>query len=158
MSDRLLRSRLRRAPRPWFPLGVGEHPDGLPDLVTRARIGRRLQLTRAGRDRAIAAPGFPSPIGRLGSQVVWRWADVREWAERAEGRPEGPTPEGMRLAGIRDRFRGAGFRLKVAPDPAGGWQAVRIAQGRPSSAGQAFRGDTALEAAELALDWLETHH
>jgi predicted DNA-binding transcriptional regulator AlpA len=137
---------------------VDEHPDGLPDLVTRARIGRRLQLTRARRDRAVDAAGFPAPIGRLGSQVVWRWSDVRAWAEGAEGRPEGPTPVGMRLAGIRDRFRGAGFRLKIAPDPGGGWQAVRVAPGRPSSTGQVFRGDTAIEAAERALEWLETHH
>ena len=137
---------------------MSEHPDGLEDLVTRARIGRRLQLTVARTDRAIASTGFPAPLGRLGTQVVWRWADVRAWAERAEGRPEGPTPEGMRLAGVRDRFRGAGFRLKIAPDPAGGWQAVRVAAGQPSSAGQVFRGDTALEAAERALEWLETHH
>ena len=137
---------------------MSEHPDGLEDLVTRARIGRRLQLTVARTDRAIASTGFPAPLGRLGTQVVWRWADVRAWAERAEGRPEGPTPEGMRLAGVRDRFRGAGFRLKIAPDPAGGWQAVRVAAGQPSSAGQVFRGNTALEAAERALEWLETHH
>jgi predicted DNA-binding transcriptional regulator AlpA len=144
--------------RAWFAARVSEHPDGLEDLVTRARIGRRLQLTRARTDRAIASPGFPAPLGRLGTQVVWRWADVRAWAERAEGRPEGPTPEGMRLAEVRDRFRGAGFRLKIAPDPSGGWQAVRVAAGQPSSAGEVFRGDTALEAAESALDWLETHH
>jgi predicted DNA-binding transcriptional regulator AlpA len=137
---------------------VGEHPDGLQDLVTRAGIARRLHLSRAQLDRAVAAEGFPEPLGRLGSQIVWRWAEVRAWAERAEGRPEGPTPEGMRLAGIRDRFRGAGFRLKIAPDPAGGWQAVRVAPGRRSSTGQAFTGDTALEAAEAALEWLETHH
>jgi hypothetical protein len=137
---------------------VGEHPDGLQDLVTRAAIARRLHLGRARAARAVASEGFPVPIGRLGGLVVWRWEDVRAWAERAEGRPEGPTPEGMRLAGIRDRFRGAGFRLKIAPDPAGGWQAVRVAPGRPSSAGQVFRGDTAIEAAERALEWLETHH
>lgn len=142
----------------WFADRVGEHPDGLQDLVTRARIGRRLQLTRARRDRAVGSPGFPAPLGRLGEQLVWRWSDVRAWAESAEGRPEGPTPEGMRLAEVRDRFRGAGFRLKIAQHPAGGWQAVRIAAGQPSSAGQAFRGVTALEAAERALEWLETHH
>jgi hypothetical protein len=137
---------------------VGQHPDGLEDLVTRTGIGRRLHLTRARRDRAVDAPGFPAPVGRLGSQVVWRWADVRAWAEGAEGRPEGPTAEGMRLAGIRDRFRGAGFRLKIAPDPAGGWQAVRVAPGRRSATGQVFRGNNAIEAAERALEWLETHH
>lgn len=157
MSD-LLAAHLPPSPRAWFPGAVGEHPDGLSDLVTRAAISRRLHLSRARLERAVAAPGFPDPIGRLGSQVVWRWADVRGWAERAEGRPEGPTPEAMRLAGIRDRFRGAGFRLKIAPDPAGGWQAVRVAPGRRSSTGQSFSGDTALEAAERALEWLETHH
>jgi hypothetical protein len=137
---------------------VGEHPDGLQDLVTRAAIARRLHLSPARLEAALRAPGFPVPLGRLGAQIVWRWADVRAWAEGAEGRPEGPTPEGMRLAGIRDRFRGAGFRLKIAPDPAGGWQAVRVAPGRRSSTGQAFHGATALEAAETALEWLETHH
>jgi hypothetical protein len=137
---------------------VGEHPDGLQDLVTRAAIARRLHLSRSRLEAALGAPGFPRPIGRLGAMVVWSWADVRAWAEGAEGRPEGPTSEGMRLAGIRDRFRGAGFRLKIAPDPAGGWQAVRVAPGRRSSTGQAFHGATALEAAETALEWLETHH
>jgi hypothetical protein len=137
---------------------VGEHPDGLQDLVTRAAIGRRLHLSRARVERAVASPGFPASLGRLGGLVVWRWAEVRSWAEGAAGRPEGPTPEGMRLAGIRDRFRGAGFRLKIAQDPAGGWQAVRVAPGRPSSTGQVFRGDTAIDAAERALEWLETHH
>jgi hypothetical protein len=149
---------LRPAAGACFAGGVSEHPDGLEDLVTRARIGRRLHLTRARLERAVAAPGFPAPIGRLGEQLVWRWSDVRTWAEGAEGRPEGPTSEGMRLAGIRDRFRGAGFRLKIAPDPAGGWQAVRVAPGRPSSTGQVFRGATAIDAAERALEWLETHH
>jgi hypothetical protein len=137
---------------------VGEHPDGLQDLVTRAAIARRLHLSPGRLEAALRAPGFPAPLGRLGAQIVWRWADVRAWAESAAGRPEGPTPEGMRLAGIRDRFRGAGFRLKIAPDPAGGWQAVRVAPGRRSSTGQAFHGATALEAAETALEWLETHH
>ena len=136
-----------------------EPPVGLEDLVTRTAIARRLHLARGRVERAAAAPGFPAPIGRLGSQVVWRWSDVRAWAEGAEGHPEGPTPEGMRLAGIRDRFRGAGFRLKSAPAPAGrGWPPVRVAPGRRSPPGPAFTGATALEAAESALEWLETHH
>ena len=149
---------MRAAPAACFADAVGEHPDGLQDLVTRAAIGRRLHLTRARVHRAVASAGFPAPIGRLGALVVWRWSDVRGWAEGAEGRPEGPTPEGMRLAGIRDRFRGAGFRLKIAPDAAGGWQAVMVAPGRRSTTGQVFRGGTAIEAAERALEWLETHH
>jgi hypothetical protein len=142
-----------------FAGAVAEHPDGLQDLVTRTAIARRLHLSRSRVERAADGPGFPAPVGRLGSQIVWRWSDVRAWAEGAEGHPEGPTPEGMRLAGIRDRFRGAGFRLKIAPDPSGtGWQAVRVAPGRRSTTGQAFTGASALEAAESALEWLETHH
>lgn len=137
---------------------MSDHPDGLPDLVTRAHIARRLSLSRAGVEAATAGPGFPAPLGRLGRWPVWRWADVRDWAQDAAGRPGGPTEEGLRLAGIRDRFRGAGFRLKIAPDrERGGWQAIRVAPGRPSAAGEAFHGDDALEAAERALEWLETH-
>lgn len=138
---------------------MSDHPDGLHDLVTRAQIVRRLHLTRTALARATGSPGFPSPLGRLGHSEVWRWSDVRAWAEDTAGRPGGPTPEGLRLAGIRDRFRGAGFRLKIAPDrEGGGWTASRIAPGRPSSAGAVFHGRDATEAAERALEWLETHH
>ena len=71
----------------------------------------------------------------------------------------GPLAFPLRLAGIRDRFRGAGFRLKIQPRPDGdGWSAVRVAPGRRSSLGDAFEGRTPLEAAERALQWLETHH
>jgi hypothetical protein len=132
-------------------------PDGLQDLVTRAHIARRLHLPRARVERAIASEGFPPPLGRLGASTVWRWADVRRWAEGAAGRPEGPSEEGLHLAEIRDRFRAAGFRLKISQDPDGGWRAVRIAAGRPSAAGQAFHGASAVEAAERALEWLQTH-
>jgi len=132
-------------------------PADLQDLVTRAHIARRLHLPRARVQRAIASAGFPPPLGRLGPSIVWRWADVRRWAEDAAGHPEGPSEEGLHLAEIRDRFRAAGFRLKISQDPAGGWQAVRVAVGRPSAAGQAFRGASAVEAAERALDWLQTH-
>lgn len=129
------------------------------DLVTRTHIARRLHLSRGGVASATASPGFPAPLGHLGRSEVWRWTDVRAWAEGAAGRPGGPTPEGLQLAGIRDRFRGAGFRLKIEPDrEAGGWRAIRVSPGRPSSAGQVFHGDDALQAAERALDWLETHH
>lgn len=137
---------------------MSDHPDGLSDLVTRAHIGRRLHLTRAGTAAAVDDPGFPTPLGRLGVSAVWRWSDVRSWAERAAGSPGGPTEEGLRLAHIRDVFRGAGFRLKIAPDPDGGWRATRVAPGRPSAAGEAFHGRDAVDAAERALEWLETHH
>ena len=83
---------------------------------------------------------------------------MRDWAEGATGSPGGPSADGMRLAHIRDHFRAAGFRLKITRTGDGGWQALRIAAGRPSSAGQAFTGASALEAAESALAWLETHH
>lgn len=134
------------------------HPDGLQDLVTRAHIARRLHLTRARAEEATAATGFPAPLGRVGPSPVWRWSDVRSWAEGATGTPGGPSEEGMRLAGIRDHFRAAGFRLKIARDPDGGWRAIRVATGRPSAAGEAFTGASALEAAESALEWLRTHH
>ena len=137
---------------------MGDHPDGLQDLVTRAHIARRLHLTRARVADAVGAAGFPAPVGRVGPSPVWRWAEVRAWAEGATGSPGGPSAEGMRLAGIRDHFRAAGFRLKIAPDPAGGWRAIRVAAGRPSAAGEPFHGASALEAAENALDWLNTHH
>ena len=64
----------------------------------------------------------------------------------------------MVLAHIRDHFRAAGFRLKISRRPDGTRQALKIASGRPSGAGQGFTGATALEAAENALAWLQTHH
>ena len=133
------------------------HPDGLQDLVTRAHIARRLHIGRPKLDEAIASGDFPTPLGRVGPSPVWRWAEVRSWAEGATGSPGGPSADGMRLAHIRDHFRAAGFRLKITR-AGDGWQALRIASGRPSSAGQAFTGASALEAAESALAWLETHH
>jgi hypothetical protein len=136
---------------------VQVHPDEPPDLVTRAHIARRLHLSRAALERARSSPGFPAPVGRLGASTIWRWADVRRWAEAAAGQPGGPTEDGMRLAGIRDRFRAAGFRLKIAPRGDGGWRAIRVPIGRPSAAGEAFEGRSALEAAERALSWLESH-
>jgi hypothetical protein len=135
-----------------------DRPHGPDDLVTRANVARRLHLTRAQVARAVATPAFPAPIGHLRGMPIWRWADVRRWAEAAAGAPEGPSEEGLHLAGIRDRFRGAGFRLKISQDPDGRWRAVRVATGGRSTKGQAFLGDTAVEAAESALEWLETHH
>ena len=137
---------------------MSDHPDGLSDLVTQTHIARRLHLTRAGIGAAARRPDFPEPLGRLGPSRVWRWSDVRAWAEGAAGRPGGPSEEGLRLAGIRDRFRTAGFRLKLEPDPEnGGWRAIRVARGGPSSGGEAFTGRDPLEAAERALEWLQTH-
>lgn len=130
----------------------------LEDLVTRTHIGRRLHMSPGRVGTITAAPGFPAPIGHMGSSVIWRWADVRRWAEGVRGTPDGPSEEAMHVAGIRDHFREAGFRLKIAPMPDGQWQAVRIAIGGPSSKGQAFQGNTRVEAAERALEWLSSHH
>ncbi len=139
---------------------MSDHPDGLTDLVTRTHIARRLHLGRAALATAVASEGFPAPLGRLGPSEVWRWSDVRAWAEDSAGRPGGPTPEGLRLAAIRDRFRAAGFRLKLEQDRGnGGWTATRVAPKRPTTAaGEVFHGADAQEAAEKALAWLETHH
>ncbi len=134
------------------------HPDGFQDLVTRAHIARRLNISRARVDEAVASVGFPEPLGRVGPSPVWRWSQVRDWAEGAIGTPGGPSEEGMRLAHIRDHFRAAGFRLKIMRGADGTWRAIRVASGRPSTAGQEFTGATAIEAAEDALTWLETHH
>ena len=131
----------------------------MSDLVTRGHIARRLHLSRARTQAAVTSDGFPEPLGHLDGSPIWRWSDVHAWAERAAGSPAGPSEEGLRLAGIRDRFRAAGFRLKIAPEADGdGWTAVRVAPGRRSALGDAFHGSTAVEAAERALQWLETHH
>lgn len=137
---------------------MGDRPGRPGNLVTRGHIARRLHLTRARTEAAVTSPGFPEPLGHLDGSPIWRWSDVRDWAEAAAGSPTGPSEDGLRLAGIRDRFRAAGFRLKVAPDPEGeGWAAVRVSPGRRSALGDAFRGATAVQAAERALQWLETH-
>ena len=137
---------------------MSAHPDGFQDLVTRAHIARRLNISRARVDEAVASVGFPEPLGRVGPSPVWRWSQVRDWAEDAIGTPGGSSEEGMRLAHIRDHFRAAGSRLKIVRDPDGGWRAIRVATGRPSAAGEVFTGASALEAAESALEWLRTHH
>lgn len=137
---------------------MSDRPGRPGNLVTRGHIARRLHLTRARTEAAVASPGFPEPLGHLDGSPIWRWSDVRAWAESAAGSPAGPSEDGLRLAGIRDRFRAAGFRLKIAPDADGeGWSAVRVAPGRRSTLGDAFHGRTALDAAEQALQWLETH-
>ena len=138
---------------------MSDRPGRPGNLVTRGHIARRLHLSRARTEAAVASEGFPAPLGHLDGSPIWRWSDVREWAEAAAGSPSGPSEDGLRLAGIRDRFRAAGFRLKIAPDPdSGGWSAVRVSPRRRASNGDAFQGGTALEAAENALEWLETHH
>ena len=138
---------------------MSDRPGRPGNLVTRGHIARRLHLSRARVEAAVATKGFPAPLGHLDGRPIWRWNDVRDWAEAAAGSPSGPSEEGLRLANIRDRFRAAGCRLKITPDSeGGGWSAVRVAPGRRSTLGDAFQGSTAVEAAERALQWLETHH
>jgi hypothetical protein len=137
---------------------MSDRPGRPGNLVTRGHIARRLHLTRARTEAAVASRGFPEPLGHLDGSPIWRWNDVRAWAENAAGSPAGPSEDGLRLANIRDRFRAAGFRLKIAQDADGGWTAVRVAPGRRSALGDALQGATAVEAAENALRWLETHH
>jgi predicted DNA-binding transcriptional regulator AlpA len=51
----------------------------LDTLVTGAEIGRRLGVSTQRAHELAAQPGFPSPLGRVGNYVVWRWADVEQW-------------------------------------------------------------------------------
>jgi hypothetical protein len=54
-------------------------------LVGVAEVATRLEMS-AERIRQLAKSGaMPSPIGKLGRQLVWQWRDVESWA-RAEGR------------------------------------------------------------------------
>lgn len=129
---------------------------GTQELVTRAAMARRLHVGRNHLERVTGDPKFPAPVGLLAGAPIWRWSDVQAWADAdAEAAHHDETEH---LAEIRDRFRGAGFRLKIVAHPDGGWQALRIAIGGPTSSGQPFRGATQVEAAEAALAWLQTHH
>jgi hypothetical protein len=67
-------------------------PTGLPrgdaELVGVAETAARLKVS-AERIRQLAKSGeMPSPVGRLGRQLVWQWRDVENWA-RQEGRLPG---------------------------------------------------------------------
>jgi hypothetical protein len=54
-------------------------------LVGVAEVATRLEMS-AERIRQLAkSEAMPSPIGKLGRQLVWQWRDVEAWA-RAEGR------------------------------------------------------------------------
>ena len=78
------------------------------ELVTGAEIARRLSLSRARVHQLAAADGFPESLGWLGQAKVWRWDEVREWAEE-RGRAVSEPPVGMRVRVItgpprRSRF------------------------------------------------------
>jgi hypothetical protein len=136
---------------------MAEH-DGLAELVTRAEIGRRLHMGRGRAASVVDEAGFPAPVGRLGDRVIWRWGDVRAWAEAARGRAGGPSDEAMHLAGVRDRCHAAGYRLKlVGGGGDGAAEAILKPIGSPSAKARAFTGATPLEAADAALAWLQTH-
>nr|PZN38236.1 MAG: hypothetical protein DIU70_11245 [Bacillota bacterium] len=51
--------------------------------VTVGEIARDLGVSRERVRRWIRNPeyGFPSPVREEGSQKLWRWGDVRRWAE-----------------------------------------------------------------------------
>ena len=54
--------------------------DDPDELVTAAEIGRRLGLS-GQRIRQLSRDGqLPSPAGKAGQNVLWRWHDVRDWA------------------------------------------------------------------------------
>lgn len=55
---------------------------GLEDLVTGAEIGRRLGVSTQYVHKRAKQDDFPSPIGRVGNYVVWRWQDVERWNTR----------------------------------------------------------------------------
>lgn len=56
----------------------------LDDLVTGAEIARRLGLTTSRIHQLRERPDFPTPIGKVGQAIVWRWADVEKWAKQRE--------------------------------------------------------------------------
>lgn len=55
-----------------------------PELVGSREIAERLGLAHPESVHAWRRRHreFPEPIARLGIGYVWRWADVRAWAER----------------------------------------------------------------------------
>lgn len=83
--------RLIRQHRPRFNVtfNTGREPvftpscvvvEDLPDLVTGADVARRLEITRQRVHQMREQDGFPTPLGKVGSSIVWRWADVEKWA------------------------------------------------------------------------------
>lgn len=52
----------------------------LDELVTGGDIAKRLGVSRQRVHQLREKPDFPRPIGRIGNALVWRWADVEEWA------------------------------------------------------------------------------
>lgn len=63
----------------------------LEDLVTLPDIGRRLGVSRQRAHQLSDMEGFPAPVGRVGTQTVWRWTEVFEW-NGARSPARGPAP------------------------------------------------------------------
>ena len=54
--------------------------DERTELVIASDIARRLGLTQQRVHVLVDAPGFPTPLGKLGRSRVWRWSSVERWA------------------------------------------------------------------------------
>lgn len=62
----------------------------LTDLVTGAEVGRRLGVSTQRAHQLAKMPGFPAPVGRVATAIVWRWPEVEAWnAQRP--RKRGPA-------------------------------------------------------------------
>lgn len=57
----------------------------LTDLVTGAEAARRLGISRERLRQLAGGDDFPTPVGKVGVAIVWRWPDLTRWAKR-EGR------------------------------------------------------------------------
>lgn len=68
-------------------------PVELDDLVTTPEIGRRLGVSRQRAHQLSQLDDFPVPLGRVGTQTVWRWTEVFDWnAARSPARGPSPRP------------------------------------------------------------------
>lgn len=98
-------------------------PNGSTDadesqLVGVAEVAARLSVS-AERVRQLAKAGeLPDPVGRLGRQLVWQWADVESWA-RQDGRLGGTTDEGRQA--VRPWKRRAPGSLRLVVDDVMSW-------------------------------------
>jgi predicted DNA-binding transcriptional regulator AlpA len=52
----------------------------LETLVSGADIARRLGVSRERIRQLAERDDFPEPLGKIGPAIVWRWADVEQWA------------------------------------------------------------------------------
>lgn len=69
----------------------------LGDLVTGAEIGRRLGVSTQRAHQLARLDGFPGPVGRVGSAIVWHWAEVKAW-DKARRRTRGPAKRAARAS------------------------------------------------------------